>query len=140
MKLTKELMIVLAGAVLALSAPMAMAQAAGAPALAAVSNESGGIRVVVKPKTVAAGSAWEFEVTMDTHTKPLDSDLTKTAVLVDDGGRQYIPLSWQGDKPGSHHRKGILRFPAPTEQIKSFELRIQGLGGEGKRVFQWTMK
>lgn len=140
MKLTKELMIVLAGVVLALSAPMAMAQAAGAPALAAVSNEAAGVRVVVKPIAIGAGSPWEFEVTMDTHTKPLDSDLTKTAVLVDDGGRQYVPLSWQGDKPGGHHRKGVLRFPAPTEQIKSFELRIQDLGGESKRVFQWTMK
>lgn len=140
LKLTKELMIVLAGVVLALSAPMAMAQAAGAPALAAVSNEAAGVRVVVKPIAIGAGSPWEFEVTMDTHTKPLDSDLTKTAVLVDDGGRQYVPLSWQGDKPGGHHRKGVLRFPAPTEQIKSFELRIQDLGGESKRVFQWTMK
>ncbi len=140
MKLTRELMIVLAGAVLALSAPMAMAQAAGAPALAAVSNEAGGVRVVIKPIAVGAGSPWEFEVTMDTHTKPLDADLTKSAVVVDDGGRQYIPLSWQGDKPGGHHRKGVLRFPAPTEPIKSFELQIQGLGGEGKRAFQWTLK
>lgn len=122
------------------AAPSAMAQSTGRPALAAVSNDAGGVRVVVKPTNVAAGAAWEFEIVMDTHTKPLDDDLTKTAVLVDGGGRRYAPLAWQGDKPGGHHRKGILRFPAPSEQVKSFELQIQGLGAAGKRVFQWTMK
>jgi hypothetical protein len=141
MNLSKRSAIALAVTALALCvAPLTMAQSAGAPALAARSNDAGGVRVVIKPKSVAAGAAWEFEVVMDTHTKPLDDDLTKTTVLVDDGGRRYMPLSWQGDKPGGHHRKGVLRFPAPSEQIKSFELQIQGSGGENKRVFQWTMK
>lgn len=123
-----------------ITAPSAMAQSTGRPLLAAVSNDAGGVRVVVKPTNIAAGTPWEFEIVMDTHTKPLDDDLTKTAVLVDGGGRQYTPLAWQGDKPGGHHRKGVLRFPAPAGEIKSFELQIQGLGAEGKRVFQWTMK
>jgi hypothetical protein len=109
-----------------------------AQTLAARTSDAGGVRVVVKPKSVAAGAAWEFEVVMDTHVKPLDDDLTKTAVLVDDGGRRYGPAAWQGDKPGGHHRKGVLRFPAPSEQVKSFELRIQGLGGVPTRAFQWT--
>jgi hypothetical protein len=77
---------------------------------------------------------------MDTHTKPLDDDLTKTVALVDDDGRQYTPTSWEGDKPGGHHRKGVLRFPAPGATIKSFELQIEGLGGVSKRVLKWTMK
>jgi hypothetical protein len=141
MNLSRRSAIALAATVLALGvAPLAMAQPAGLPALAAVSNDAGGVRVVVKPKSVAAGSVWEFDVTMETHTKPLDSDLTKAEVIVDDGGRRYTPLSWQGDPPGGHHRKGILRFPAPTEQIKSFELQIQDLGGVNKRAFQWNMK
>jgi len=113
---------------------------ASAADFATRSNDAGGVRVVVTPKAIIAKADWEFTVTMDTHTKPLDDDLTKTAVLVDDGGRKYMPLSWQGDKPGGHHRKGVLRFPPPAEQIKSFELQIQGLGGESKRTFQWTMK
>ena len=121
-------------------APPTIAQPAGPLTLTAQSNDAGGVRVNVKPKDVSAGSVWEFEVTMDTHIKPLDDDLTKAALLLDDGGRRYVPLAWQGDPPGGHHRKGVLRFAAPTEQIKSFELQIQGLGGENKRVFQWTMK
>jgi hypothetical protein len=139
MNLSKTLAI--AGTVLSLCvAPLAMAQPAGAPALAAVTKDAGGVRVVIRPKPVVAGSGWEFDVTMDTHTRPLDSDLTKTAVIVDDSGRHYIPLDWQGDPPGGHHRKGVLRFPTPSEPIKSFELQIQGLGGESKRSFQWTIK
>jgi hypothetical protein len=117
-----------------------MAQSGGAAKLAAVSNDAGGVRIVVTPKAVAAKSPWEFDVVMDTHTTPLNDDLTKTAVLVVDGGQKYTPLTWQGDKPGGHHRKGVLRFPAPGEQVKSFELQIQGSGTETKRVFKWTMK
>lgn len=141
MKPSRRLAIVLAVTALSVCvAPLAMAQSAGAPALAAVSNNAGGVLVNIKPKGVVVGSALEFEVVMDTHTKPLDADLTKTAVLVDDSGRRYMPQSWQGDPPGGHHRKGVLRFPAPNEQIKSFQLQIQNLGGVNKRVFQWTMK
>jgi hypothetical protein len=141
MNLSRRSAITLAATVLALGvAPVTMAQPAGAPALAAVSNDAGGVRVVVKPKSVATGSVWEFDITIEAHSKPLDSDLTKDAVLMDDGGRRYMPLSWQGDPPGGHHRKGVLRFPAPNEQIKSFELQIQNLGGVNKRAFQWTMK
>lgn len=122
------------------AAPLAVAQSAGGAGFPTRTSDAGGVRVVITPKAVTAKSDWEFTVTMDTHTKPLDDDLTKTAVLVDDGGRKFMPVSWQGDKPGGHHRKGVLRFPAPSEQIKSFELQIQGLGGENKRAFQWTMK
>lgn len=139
MNLSRRSAIALAATVLALSVPaLAMAQSGGA--LAARSSDMGGVRVVVTPKDVAAKSAWEFKVVMDTHIKPLDDDLTKTAVLEDDEGRKYMPLSWQGDKPGGHHREGVLRFSAPSEQVKSFELQIQGSGEESKRVFQWTMK
>ncbi len=141
MNLSRRSVIALAATILTFRmAPLAMAQPAGTPKLAAVSNDTAGVRVVIIPKTVAAKSDWEFTVTMDTHTKPLDDDLTKTAVLLDDGGRRYMPLSWQGDKPGGHHRQGVLRFPAPSEPVKSFELQIQGAGAENKRVFKWTMK
>ena len=113
-------------------------QAAGAPAFAAKTSDAGGVRVVVKPKNVGTGPTWEFEVTMDTHTKPLNDDLTKTAVLVDGAGHQYKPTAWQGDPPGGHHRKGVLQFPAPTDVVKSFELQMQGVGGVGQRIFQWA--
>lgn len=123
-----------------IAATLAAAQPAGSAALPARSNDAGGVRIVVKPKSIGAASAWEFDVTMDTHTKPLTDDLSKVAALIDGGGHRYTALSWQGDPPGGHHRKGILRFPALGEQTKSFELQIQGVGDVSTRVFQWTMK
>lgn len=141
MTLSRRSAIALAATMLTFCAlPLATAQSSGAAKLAAVSNDAGGIRIVVTPKAVAAKSPWEFDVVMDTHTTPLNDDLTKTAVLVVDGGKNYPPLAWQGDKPGGHHRKGILRFSAPSEQVKSFELQIQDSGADTRRVFKWTMK
>src|SRR5512142_2228690 len=108
--ITRRSMIGLVVATFAFSvAPPTLAQAAAA--LKAVTSDAGAVRVVVKPKNVGGGAAWEFEVAMDTHIKPLDSDLAKSATLVDGGGRRYAADSWQGDPPGGHHRKGVLRFP-----------------------------
>lgn len=138
MKFNRSLIVLAVAAIGSFGAPVAMAQSAGGPALAARSSDAGGVRVVVKPKSTGTGSAWEFEVTMDTHTKPLNDDLMKTSALVDDSKRRYTPLAWQGDPPGGHHRKGILRFPAPDKQTGSFEVQIEGFGGASKRVFQWS--
>jgi hypothetical protein len=108
-------------------------------ALATRTSDANGVRIVIKPKSVA-GAAWEFEVTMDTHTKPLSDDLTKTTVLLDDRQQRYTPTAWQGDPPGGHHRKGVLRFPAPAGETKSFSIQMDDVGSAGKRVLQWNTK
>jgi hypothetical protein len=142
MKASRRTVIVLAvsAAIFGIAVPAAIAQSSGGSPLPSRSSNEGGVQVVVKPEHVEAGSEWTFSVTLNTHTKPLTDDMTKAAVLVDDGGKRYSPLSWQGDKPGGHHRKGTLRFPAPAKQPKSFELRIDGIGGVQSRAFKWTMK
>ena len=138
MKPLRKLAVTLALAAVALGAALpAQAQSAANIPLAARTSDAGGVRVVVKPKNVAMGSPWEFDVTMDTHSKPLSEDLAKISVLVDDRNTRYAPLAWQGDPPGGHHRKGALRFPAPAGQPKSFTVEIDGLGSTGKRVFRW---
>jgi len=123
-----------------LAPPLANAQSADGAALPARSNSDGGVQIVVKPKSIAPGAPWDFDVAMNTHTKPLTDDLNKAAVLIDGSGQRHQPISWQGDPPGGHHRKGFLRFPAPPTQIESFEIQILGVGGVNTRVFQWTMK
>jgi hypothetical protein len=122
------------------AASLISAPSFAASGLPARTSDGNGVRVVVTPKATAPGAVWEFDVVMDTHTKPLDTDLARAAELIDDGGQRYQPLEWKGDPPGGHHRKGTLRFPAPANQIKAFEVQIQGIGGVGTRVFQWTMK
>jgi hypothetical protein len=120
--------------------PPSVTQLSAATPLASRISDAGGVHVAVTPKVVERGAtAWEFELVIDTHTKLLNEDLSRAAVLVDDEGRERAALAWQGDPPGGHHRKGILRFPAPAERPKVVELRISGVGGPGQRVFRWGL-
>ena len=105
--------------------------AASAAQLAAQKSDHGGVTVTVTPRNVAAGAkAWEFGVSMNTHTQSLSDDLAKSAALVDEKGREYRLLGWEGAKPGGHHRSGVLKF-APIDPLpQSFESRIQQPGGK----------
>lgn len=123
------------------AALLGSAPSSAAPALAARTSDEAGVRVVVTPKALGPGvTVWEFTVVMDTHTKPLDDDLVQVAALVDGGGRRYVPVAWQGDPPGGHHRKGVLQFSAPAEMPKSVELKINGVGGVATRTFRWEVE
>lgn len=111
-----------------------------APAMTARTSDQAGVRVVVTPKALGAGvKVWEFDIVMDTHIKPLNENLVQVAALVDDAGRRYVPIAWQGDAPGGHHRKGILQFSAPAETPKSVELQISSVGGVEIRAFRWDL-
>jgi hypothetical protein len=104
-------------------------------------SDAAGVRVVVMPRALTAGAAtWEFDVTLDTHTKPLNDDLVAVSVLVDEQGRSTKPSSWQGDAPGGHHRKGILKFFAPAGSPTAFELQMKSVGGVDLRTFRWELK
>jgi hypothetical protein len=105
------------------------------------SNEAAGVSIVVKPKPVEAGAkVWEFDVTMNTHIKPLSEDLTVVSVLVDGDGHRTKPIAWRGDKPGGHHRGGVLQFPAPAGAPATFEMQMTGVGGVDLRTFRWGLK
>lgn len=103
-------------------------------------SDAAGVRVVVTPRSITAGDKWEFEVAMDTHVKPLAEDLAAAAVLIDDNGQRSVPIAWQGDPPGGHHRKGVLQFAAPVNPPKTFELQLTNVGGAALRTFQWEVK
>ncbi len=100
-------------------------------------SDAAGVSIVVTPRALAAGSAvWEFDIAMNTHVRPLADDLTAAAVLVE-GNQRVKPVSWQGDPPGGHHRKGVLRFPAPSAPPPTFDLQMSGVGGTELRTFHW---
>ena len=104
-------------------------------------SDAAGVRVVVTPKVLTAGATtWDFDVTLDTHTKPLNEDLVAVSALVDEQGRSNSPSSWQGDPPGGHHRKGILKFTAPAGNPTAFEVQMKGVGGVNLRTFRWESK
>jgi hypothetical protein len=111
------------------------------PSLAPQISRDGNVTVTVTPRNIAPGaSSWDFEVILETHTQPLDQDMTRIAVLIDTNGKSHVPVAWEGSPPGGHHRRGLLRFRPLARDTVAMELRIQGIGGVGARVFRWQLR
>lgn len=97
------------------------------------------VAVAVSPLDLSPQSAeWRFDVTMNTHSAELDQDMTKSAVLVDDQGREYKPLKWEGPT-GGHHREGVLTFPQITSTSRLIKLKFTGIS-DIVRIFTWQSK
>lgn len=104
-------------------------------------NREGPVTVTVTPKEISPqAETWDFEVTLETHSASLDQDLTRVAVLIDASGTARPPLGWEGDPPGGHHRKGVLRFSRSAEETEFVELRLSGVGGVPRRAFRWRLR
>lgn len=102
-------------------------------------EEQASVTVVVTPLDLSPNSKeWKFDVVMDTHSVELDQDMTKIAILVDDQGKEYKPLSWDGPV-GGHHREGVLIFNQIIPNPKSVELKISEVGSV-VRIFKWDVK
>lgn len=108
---------------------------------AAQTNREGAVTVKVAPRNLAPDAAsWDFEITLETHTQALDQDLTRSAILIDAAGKSHTAIGWEGDPPGGHHRRGVLRFqPLPGKQA-AVELRVTGVGGVEVRKFRWQLR
>lgn len=104
-----------------------------------INNERGIKITAALQSTSNAVQTWDIEVILETHTKTLNDDLAKAAVLVADG-TQYLPLRWEGAPPGGHHRKGKLRFKAISPQPRAMELQIRLAGDPAPRSFKWLLK
>jgi hypothetical protein len=128
-----------AACVLALSLSALAAAPAAQTRGATQTSSQGGVNVKVTPKPPAPGATrWDFVVVLDTHSQELADDLTQTATLVTDDGRQMKPSAWTGGGPGGHHREGVLSFPAPDPVPGGFELRLSRPGESTVRVLRWT--
>ncbi len=84
-----------------------------------------------------------FDVSMNTHSVDLDEyDLGELAVLGDDTGNEYHPVSWDS-APGGHHRQGTLTFPIPDSlsqgKAKYVEIMIRDVAGIEERVLKWEL-
>lgn len=85
-----------------------------------------------------------FSVAMNTHSVDLDGyDLGKLAVLRDDTGEEYRPISWES-APGGHHRKGSLTFHLPDSVMRGearyLELTINDVAGVNERNLRWELE
>jgi len=109
-------------------------------AYAPQTRDERGIKVTVTPKSIPnEANIWNFEVTLETHTRALDDDLAKSSVLIADG-KQHLPLGWEGAPPGGHHRKGWLRFKVIEPQPRSIELQLRLAADTLTRSFKWQLK
>lgn len=105
---------------------------------ATVTDEQAEVTVEVTPLNMDEPSnEWVFDIVMSTHSVELDQDLLKASGIVDDGGKEYSPLRWEGPI-GGHHVEGQLFFTPIKPFPKSIDLKISGIGGV-ERSFIWNL-
>ncbi len=97
----------------------------------------GNIEVEVTPKILSSTQNSSFEVGINNHQVDLNYNLSKIAVLTDDKGNKYSPISWNGPE-GGHHSNGILVFPPLSKDAKSVKLLLPKIGGVD-RNFSWNL-
>ena len=107
------------------------------------SHDGGGVTIDVAWLDLDGGHL-AFSVAMNTHSVGLDGyDLRDLAVLRDDQGHEYDPVSWESG-PGGHHRSGTLTFASPDSlhsgEAKSLELIIRDVAGIDERVMTWHLQ
>lgn len=126
---------------LILGAALQYALGTSAAELAQQRSQSGDVTVTVKPMDVSAGAAtWSFQIALKTHSQELNDNLVSAAYIVDDSGKKIPATGWEGNAPGGHDRKGVLRFKALTPLPETIELRIQRPDESAPRRFSWKLK
>jgi len=105
-----------------------------------VSNSGGSVTVDAQLLDFQISQPLVFDVTMNTHSVELVEDLTRSAILRDDAGKEYAPIAWEGAGPGGHHREGKLKFAAFKTKPKFVELVVKNLAQVSERAFRWELK
>lgn len=101
-------------------------------------SSEGPVTVAVAPQSLdSSSSTWNFDISLNTHSEELNVDLVIVSELIDDQGKSYKPISWEGAPPGGHHRSGVLKFDPISPKPKSIELKIKNIGGTAERSFKW---
>ncbi len=97
------------------------------------------VRVEVVPVQLASGLQAKFKIRMNTHSVDLSQDMVAVSTLKDEKGQEYRPVNWKGSPPGSHHRSGVLEFPALEGNPQSVTLTIRNIAKVPERIFEWKI-
>ena len=104
-------------------------------------DDQGSVTVTVTPVAIDLSSQtteWKFDIVLNTHSVELNQDLTEVATIVDDAGKEYKPLRWEGAEAGGHHREGMLVFAPINPYPRYLKLIIKSVG-DVERLFSWTL-
>lgn len=101
-------------------------------------NNEGPVSITVTPQR--SDNEWAFEMVLDTHSMDIEENPANVSVLTDEKGNEYKPIEWQGDPPGGHHLKGILKFALISPEPQSIVLKVFQVGGIEERNFIWSLK
>ncbi|MCL4366435.1 hypothetical protein M1437_04370 [Patescibacteria group bacterium] len=103
-------------------------------------SSEGPVTVAVTPQGLdSSSSTWNFDISLNTHSEELSQDLVAASEIVDDQGKSYRPISWEGAPPGGHHREGVLKFSPISPKPKFIEIKIKNVGGVSERRFKWNL-
>ncbi|KKW33660.1 MAG: hypothetical protein UY80_C0036G0004 [Parcubacteria group bacterium GW2011_GWB1_53_43] len=103
-------------------------------------DEQANVTVAVTPVDLSPQvKEWKFDIVMNTHSVELGQNMAESTVLMDDSGKEYKPLRWEGAAPGGHHREVVLSFSRLTSAPKSIELKITGIA-DTIRTFTWQLE
>lgn len=104
-------------------------------------DNTGPVSIEVIPQDISdTKDQWKFSLAINTHTWELQEDVQKSAKLIDDAGKAYQALLWDGAPPGGHHRTGNLLFQRISPMPKAIELQIENIGGVQMRSFLWQLQ
>ncbi len=88
-------------------------------------NSEGEVTVEVTPISLSDKDV-AFKIILNTHSVALDKDLGDISILLDDRGKEYQAISWDGGT-GGHHLEGVLIFPPISSKSKSATLIIKSI-------------
>jgi hypothetical protein len=125
------------------SPPLTQEEPGSQPTNGLVQSHTGGSVTIDVEWFQAENGSLIFNVAMNTHSVDLDQyDLRELAVLRDDMGDEYHPVSWDS-APGGHHRQGILIFSLPDSvslgEAKYVEIVIRDMADIAERVLKWEL-
>ncbi len=104
-------------------------------------DEQPPVIIEVTPLEFGRGAAkWRFSVVFTTHSGSLDEDPSTAAFIVDDVGKIYRPIAWEGAEPGGHHREGVLIFNSIEPTPRYIELKMNNIGSIAERSFRWNIE
>lgn len=118
---------------------LALGLVINAYAYKSIASRESRVTVDVSPKQLVIGQPTQFQVRMNTHSVELSQDMVAISELMDDQGKIYRPLKWQGSPPGGHHRKGLLEFPVLEGSPTSVKLIIKSVAKVPERIFEWEI-